>query len=619
MVSPQKFSTYIRKPYALDAEAEQQLRDAIQKYPYFSNAWLLLTRSLHNQNSPKFDASLEQAGMYAGDRDLLYKLVNINDSDDEKKPLATESKAAPLATEIPAQKTEQATTTEAPKQEPETQTHTETATTPKDTVEQVVEEETTKEEVLEDLTINASTENETATPESAITENTVDPIPQDTIEETVEADATTKGESSIEELTENLEAEITDNADESVEAIDAEQEKVKSAYEEIFGSQEDNGHDSISNEFETFDIKDRVIEEEPALPDFDEEDFVLQVDDNESEVVLTDVMASATLENNLDETAPTVEDPYNDNIDTNTIENTTAEQVYTPQANTNESERILADEMASATLENNLDETTPAVEEPNSDNLETNTLENTTTEQEFTETINTLPEEPIESPEIESQDAPVTATHTTVDAEENTLDASTNIPKTEEAPAENELHQPIDFKLENTEVLTEEAQESTEQIATEPQPSHAATASSFFEWLTQLNNPEATAPIQKKNEITETAISTSVSQSQQPPIFVSENSTEELSKKKTNADDIIERFIKINPTISRPKAEFYNPEAKSKESDTESDDLATETLAKIYRDQNLNDKAIEVYQRLIVLYPAKAAEYTAIIAELENE
>ncbi|MDL5049871.1 hypothetical protein QQ054_28060 [Oscillatoria amoena NRMC-F 0135] len=81
MVSPQKISSYLRKPFELDATAETELRGLIKEYPYFNNAWLLLARSLHNQKSNRFAEVLPQAAMQAGDRSLLYKLVNIDEAD----------------------------------------------------------------------------------------------------------------------------------------------------------------------------------------------------------------------------------------------------------------------------------------------------------------------------------------------------------------------------------------------------------------------------------------------------------------------------------------------------------------------------------------------------------
>jgi len=89
LVNPQQVSSYIRKPYALDKEAEVQLREIIKEYPYFNNAWLLLARCLHNQNNPKFQETLKQASMYGGNRALLYKLVNVDAGEADEEKAAT--------------------------------------------------------------------------------------------------------------------------------------------------------------------------------------------------------------------------------------------------------------------------------------------------------------------------------------------------------------------------------------------------------------------------------------------------------------------------------------------------------------------------------------------------
>ncbi|MCF0165927.1 MAG: hypothetical protein HUJ89_01945 [Bacteroidales bacterium] len=44
----------------------------------------------------------------------------------------------------------------------------------------------------------------------------------------------------------------------------------------------------------------------------------------------------------------------------------------------------------------------------------------------------------------------------------------------------------------------------------------------------------------------------------------------------------------------------------------------TETLAKIYADQGLNQKALEVYSKLILLYPEKNTYFAALIQEIKK-
>jgi tetratricopeptide (TPR) repeat protein len=82
-------------------------------------------------------------------------------------------------------------------------------------------------------------------------------------------------------------------------------------------------------------------------------------------------------------------------------------------------------------------------------------------------------------------------------------------------------------------------------------------------------------------------------------------------------EEIIEKFIREEPRISRPKSEFYNPSESSLRSSQDEDDIVSETLAKLYSQQGNNAKAIRIFQKLSLLFPEKSSYFAAQIKNLQ--
>lgn len=83
------------------------------------------------------------------------------------------------------------------------------------------------------------------------------------------------------------------------------------------------------------------------------------------------------------------------------------------------------------------------------------------------------------------------------------------------------------------------------------------------------------------------------------------------------AELLIDEFILAQPKI-RPKAEFYNAENMAKKSIEDSGVLVTETLAQVYAKQGNTEKAINIYEALILKNPEKKSYFASLIEKMSD-
>lgn len=90
-------------------------------------------------------------------------------------------------------------------------------------------------------------------------------------------------------------------------------------------------------------------------------------------------------------------------------------------------------------------------------------------------------------------------------------------------------------------------------------------------------------------------------------------------EKKLTKSEIIDKFIAENPSISRPKQEFFNPISAAQDSVVDQENIVSETLAMIYARQGYFEKAISIYEKLILKNPEKSIYFAGQINELKNK
>ncbi len=97
--------------------------------------------------------------------------------------------------------------------------------------------------------------------------------------------------------------------------------------------------------------------------------------------------------------------------------------------------------------------------------------------------------------------------------------------------------------------------------------------------------------------------------------------TEKADCKTAEKIDLIEQFIKVNPTI-QPRTEILSTQKEQTEVkdevENEKDEYITETLSRIYLKQGHYQKAIDSFKRLSLKFPEKSVYFAQQIEEIKK-
>ncbi len=210
------------------------------------------------------------------------------------------------------------------------------------------------------------------------------------------------------------------------------------------------------------------------------------------------------------------------------------------------------------------------------------------------------------------------------DAEVELLSISEYSHKNEEFENEEEgsAEENIDSELESLKVL--EAQNATEIIVKEKLSvtisSEINEEHSFLDWLKKLSGSNEIVEPQKNIEVVSAPISSEAISAEQEateealidftPDLLSTNNEEDLR--------VIDNFVH---SIKEKKAEPKQSSVieRAERSLINSDEIVTETLARILTAQNKYQSAISMYEKLSLKLPHKSHYFAALIKELKNK
>ncbi len=162
----------------------------------------------------------------------------------------------------------------------------------------------------------------------------------------------------------------------------------------------------------------------------------------------------------------------------------------------------------------------------------------------------------------------------------------------EQSFADDLIPEPIIYQLETAELPELPVEEAPEEELRKEEPE----ALSFSEWLQFASDNELPSETTK----------------QEPKL------TGPPKETRSNIE-LIDHFLDQHAESPKKRAEFFNPQKVAAKSQTEDFTVVSETLAKIYFQQEKYDLATQAYEALRLKYPEKSVYFAARLKEIADK
>lgn len=626
-MNKQKFVEYLRQPTSLETDSLKELESMLEEFPYFQNARTLIAKGGKQLKSKKAGAYVSSAAIYATDRALLKRYLNdqliflspleVHESHEAERERdltdtiktsrvvsAKVKQSAAEEKEPPKKKVIMRPKPESPKAEDILEDLTNPVPSDLDNIieelyrdlEQLkvnrakldkIENDLAEQEAVDEAVKKATQKtSEPAEPIIPPTEPSEEPKTLEESSISIESPAAEEKEE-FEEIPEpsekvkepSKETEVTKaEIEEPTEEVQEEIEPIDTSSSTIEDEEEDDYEFGINIEYEDSDDSVIVTEETETQPSDEEEvkvepeEEITEANADEPQEEVIEESSDAALTEVADEASEqelVVETSEVEEIATQEIEDLSAETSEVGDEKGDAEEALVTDEIGDPTGD------TTEIEEPE---------------------VKESPSTPVADKTNEETESPI---------EQNSVKKDEDIPEEEKpkkASQSRSARRTTKLKKESTEPGSEKAAPKSSSSKKSDSPKSASKKAGG-----KKSSPEEPSSKDASGE--------------EGSKDSDDGGDTTVPSTKSDQESIIANFIKTNPSIT--PADSTKKKVQSEDLSTNSSelhpDIASEYLAEIYLEQGSYDRAIQIYEALIVRFPEKSLYFADIIKKINEQ